>query len=108
MGAIAVSESLAERLDAARLTAPRGIKDRTIWYQQKYDIGGGQSWSQSFSEASVRALGWSAGGHGVRHGYAQRRLEELQIAGFSWEDALEIISQELGHFRKDVTNTYLR
>lgn len=105
---VAVTERLAEKLDSVRLDAPRGRKDRGIWYQQQYDLGGGQSWSQSFSEASVRALGWSVGAHGVRHSYAQRRFEELQISGFEWDDALEIVSQELGHFRKDVTEVYLR
>jgi len=105
---VAVALELALLLEEVRLPEPRGVRDRGIWYQQKFKIGGGQRWSQSFTEASSRVLGWSTGAHGLRHHYAQRRLEELQQRGFIWDDALEIVSQELGHFRRDVTLTYLR
>lgn len=105
---VALTRKLALRLDEVRLPEPRGVRDRGIWYHQKFRIGGGQRWSQSFTDACSRALGWSTGAHGLRHHYAQRRLEELQQRGFAWDDALEIVSQELGHFRRDVTLTYLR
>jgi len=50
----------------------------------------------------------SEGGHGLRHSYAQERLSELQSCYHSYEDATLILSQELGHFRKDVVYNYLR
>ncbi len=105
---VALDADVARRLELNRLPAPRGVRDRKICYQQLYAIGGGQAWSQSFSSASQLVLRWSAGGHGLRHGYAQLRLEQLQCAGLSWRDALEIVSQEMGHFREDVTLIYLR
>lgn len=105
---VAIPRELALRLEAVRLEEPRTVTDRSIKYQQHYDIGGGQRWSQNFSQHSSQEFGWSTGAHGVRHGYAQDRLEELQLAGYTYSEAKEIISQELGHFREDVTNAYLR
>ena len=105
---VAIPSAIAGRLELTRHSSPLGVRDRRIWYQQQYAIGGGQAWSQSFTSASYQVLGWSTGAHGLRHSYAQARLERLQRIGFSWADALEIVSQEMGHFRKDVTETYLR
>ena len=45
--------------------------------------------------------------HGARHAYAQERMAELQRMLFC-ADALETVSQELGHFRPEITETYLR
>ena len=42
------------------------------------------------------------------HNFAQERMDELQGSGFSYDDALVIVSQEMGHFRGDITETYLR
>jgi hypothetical protein len=99
---------LAERLEARRLDAPRTVTDRGVRYEQAYDLNGGNRWSSSFTAASLRALGWSAGGHGVRHSYAQERMAELQGLGFAYREARDILSQELGHFRGDIVETYLR
>ncbi|MDN4711067.1 site-specific integrase, partial [Vibrio parahaemolyticus] len=65
-------------------------------------------WSNSFSAASKRVLGWSEGAHGLRHSYAQERMHELQKAGFNRDLALETVSQEMGHFRPEITEVYLR
>lgn len=73
-----IPHDLVARLEARRLEAARAVTDRGITYRQHYDIGGGNAWSKSFSEASNRALGWSLGAHGLRHGYAQERLWKLQ------------------------------
>ena len=108
MREVCVPEDLAGRLEAVRLEAPQRVTDRGIHYQQHYRIGGGQAWSQSFSDASRTVLGWSTGAHGLRHGYAQRRMDELQAHGHCYSDAREIVSQELGHFREDITEVYLR
>lgn len=105
---VLLPHELAARLETERLPVPEHITDRGIFHDQHYRIGGGQRWSNSFSAASRRVLGWSEGAHGVRHSYAQDRLYELQHAGLSYEQALETISQEMGHFRPEITLTYLR
>ena len=84
------------------------MTDRGIRYTQHYDLGGGLAWSRSFSAASKRALGWSTGGHGLRHSYAQERIEDLQRDGHTYDSALGLVSQEMGHFRGDITEVYLR
>ncbi|MBE0377722.1 hypothetical protein PPRY_a0285 [Pseudoalteromonas prydzensis ACAM 620] len=73
---------------------------------QRYDIGGGHKWS--CSKASDRTLFFSNGGHGLRHSYAQERMNELKNFGLSRARALETESQELGHFRAEITEVYLR
>ena len=105
---VVLPKELAERLEARRLDAPLDVIDRGIHYEQKYDLGGGQAWSQSFSSASTRELGWSTGAHGLRHSYAQERMEELQRQGYIYHEALSLVSQEMGHFRADITLVYLR
>lgn len=105
---VAVPNELSGKLDACRLSEPRTVLDRGIRYEQHYAIGGGQAWSSSFGRASERVLGWSTGAHGLRHGYAQERMDELQGLGYQYNKAKEIVSQELGHFRSDITEVYLR
>lgn len=105
---IKLAEELAEILESRRLAEPVTVTDRGIHYQQYYAISAGQSWSRSFSNASTRALGWSAGSHGTRHSYAQERMAELQDYGCSYDESLEVVSQEMGHFRAEITKTYLR
>ena len=105
---IIVPRELADRLEARRLPEPHHVTDRGVHYRARYDIGAGKQWSDSFSRASGRALGWSHGAHGLRHSYAQSRMEELQRAGHSYRDALGTISNEMGHFRESITEVYLR
>ena len=105
---VALPEHLAERLEERRHEKPRTVMDRGIRYTQHYDLGGGLAWSRSFSAASKRALGWSTGGHGLRHSYAQERLGDLQRDGHTYDSALELVCQEMGHFRPDITEVYLR
>ncbi len=105
---VLLPHALAERLEAVRLDAPLAITDRGVHYQSHYDIGGGQRWSNSVSAAANRVLGWSTGAHGLRHSYAQERMNELAMSGLSRADALEVVSQELGHFRPEITEVYLR
>ena len=78
--------------------------DRGIRYTQHYDLGG-LRWNRSFSAASQHALGWSAGTHSLGHSYTQERLNDPQRAGHVYTDALEIVSQEMRHFRVDITMT---
>jgi integrase len=105
---ISIPNHLVERLEALRLDEPRTIRDRGVLYQQRYAIGGGQALSQSFSSASKAALGYSTGLHGVRHSYAQQRNYESQLLLGDPERARQVVSQELGHFRPEITQTYLR
>jgi integrase len=106
---VLIPSSLATELESKKLATPKVIKDRDIRYTQYYDINGGKNWSNSFSNASQRALQRSNGAHGLRHSYAQDRMEELQSRGFIYETALGIVSQEMGHFRPHITEAaYLR
>lgn len=105
---VAIDKELAARLEERRLDEPRTVYDRDVKYEQHYDIGGGRNWSNSFSAASNRELNWSNGAHGLRHTYAQERMNTLQAAGFEYNQALEIVSQEMGHFRPEITEVYLR
>lgn len=45
--------------------------------------------------------------HGLRYSYAQERMETLQEAGFSWNAAASMVSEELGHSREEIIHTYL-
>jgi integrase len=94
-------------VESRRLPEPVVVIDRGISYRTHYDIGGGQRFSQSFSAASVRALGFSLGAHGCRHSFVQDSVESLKRAGYSDPDAREITGQLVGHFR-DVIGAYLR
>lgn len=105
---VLIPSATASELELTRRAKPTSVQDRGINYLTIYDIAGGNAWSTSFSAASLRAVGYSHGAHGLRHGYVQRRLDDLQRLGFSYEDALAVISQEVGHFRPDVTEIYLR
>ncbi|MCP5156700.1 MAG: integrase domain-containing protein [Ectothiorhodospiraceae bacterium] len=105
---VSIPRELAARLEAVRLATPATVVDRGIVYRAAYDIGGGNAWSKSFGAASARTLGWSNGAHGLRHTYAQERMAELQARGFGYTAAREIVSQELGHFRGEIVEVYLR
>ena len=105
---VMLPEALAAELEQTRRDCPKSVRDREINYLSHYDVAGGLAWSKSFSEASQRALGYSVGAHGLRHGYAQNRLDHLQQRGLRYAAALGIVSQELGHFRPDITEVYLR
>lgn len=115
---VAVPPWLSQRLEANIRATPIVVCDREITYLSHYDIGYGQKWSQSFSAASKAALGFSNGGHGLRHSYAKWRLAHLIDQFNSTQDvegkisneekALLILSQELGHFRLDIVYCYLR
>ena len=105
---VMIPDNLAQRLEDRRLEQPRDVIDRNINYQKHYDIQAGRNWSQSFSRSSQQILGWSNGAHGLRHSYAQERMDELRSRGLTREYALEVVSQELGHFRPDITEIYLR
>ena len=105
---ISLPPELAKRLEAYRRDEAVTRIDRRIHYKSYYDIGGGQAWSQSFTQASKVALEFSNGGHGLRHTYAQERHRELQVLLGDNDRAKQVVSQEVGHFRPEITDTYLR
>ena len=105
---VRIPAALAEKLETRRLDTPRDVTDRKIHYTQHYDISGGNAWSRSFSRASEAAFGWSTGAHGLRHAYAQERMSELQRSGFTKDGAQAVVSLEMGHYRPEITATYLR
>jgi len=105
---VTLSPETSTKLEGYRLEEPKTIEDRGIHAEKHYAIGGGQSWSQSFSDASERELGWSAGAHALRHEFAQERMETYQQAGYEYDDAREVVAQELGHWRPETVETYLR
>ena len=105
---VLLSHGLSEALEARRVSEPDQVHDRQIHYASYYRIGGGQSWSQSFSDVSQTELGESRGGHGLRHGFAQVRFAALKERGLPDRDAKQILAQELGHFRPEIVDVYLR
>ncbi|MDX8378096.1 MAG: site-specific integrase [Mariprofundales bacterium] len=106
---VMIPKELAIKLEERRLEQPHVGVDRGVYYRQSYNIGGGRNWAVSFSRVSKTTLGWSTGAHGLRHSYAQERMRELvRQEHIPWKDALSIVSQELGHFREDITYAYLK
>ena len=80
---VLISTQLANELEMRRLPEPVTLRNRGINHQQHYDITAGQSFSHIFTKASVKYLGWSTGAHGLRHGYAQVRMDELHTGRFT-------------------------
>lgn len=105
---ISMPFELAQRLEECRLAEAVKIVDRGVVHWSQYNIKGGHHLSDAFSKASNRALGWSRGVHGLRHSFAQERMKELQKYGLSYTRALQTVSQEMGHFRTEITLVYLR
>lgn len=104
---VQIPKELADQLEKRRLEQPQKITDRGVNYTVIYDIAGGKNWSNSFSAAANRTLNWSAGAHGLRHSYAQERMSELQKSHL-YQEALKIVSLEMGHIRAEITEVYLR
>jgi len=104
---IQLPRELSERLEGYRLPEPEKVTDRGVYYEREYAIGGGNAWSASFTRASQRGIGRSSGAHGLRHSYAQERMHELRYE-YVRDERLQIVSQEMGHFRPEITEVYLR
>ena len=60
-------------------------------------------------EKACKAAGqeWH-GTHGLRHTFAKTRMAELTGMGMSYNKALRIVSEEMGHHRPEITEWYLR
>ena len=105
---VLIPHDLSAKLELRKFKQPVTVVDRKINYLQRYDIGGGKEWSDSFNKASNRTISFSNGAHGLRHSYAQERLLELILNQYPYQIALETVSQEMGHFRSEITEVYLR
>ena len=105
---VGLNDACFTQLMKYKLPEKKWITDRGVDRQTWFDLPGGQRISQAFSEASSKALHESMGIHGLRHSYAQARYAVLRKAGYSHVEALSIITQELGHFRSDITLGYFR
>jgi len=105
---VRLPSDIASKLEERRLDKHEPRSDRGVNYFSRYDLAGGNAWSKSFGDASQRALGFSNGAHGCRHTFAQRSMEHYQSRGYSYDDALASVAQELGHFHPKITEVYLR
>lgn len=103
---IMIEKELAATLETLRLESPRQLYDRKQPFTVYYDVLGGERFSSAFSKASKQALGWSHGAHGLRFSYAQRRMDE-ELLQLPYSEGKEIVSQELGHFREEITERYI-
>lgn len=104
---VALPEKLAQRLEERRIDRIVKRVDRKIGYDMRYDLSGGNALSKAFTKASIEAVGYSSGLHGMRHTYAQEREREL-LAQHNEKTAHLVVSRELGHFRDDIVDAYLR
>ena len=48
------------------------------------------------------------GSHGLRHNFAQERMAEYIGQGMTFNEALQAVSEDMGHHRLDITKHYLR
>lgn len=89
-------EIMIEEELALRFGSPQLIYDRKQLFHIHYDVLGGERFSSAFSKASKEALGWSA----------QRRMDE-ELLELPYTEGKEVVSQELGHFREEITERYI-
>ncbi len=48
------------------------------------------------------------GSHGLRWNFAQRTVVDVQENGLSYDEALKVVSERMGHSRKEFAEHYLR
>jgi integrase len=105
---IRITPELALRLADMKRQVPVYVSNRHAHLQSYFDLMGGHDFSIQFSKLSKRILGFSHGAHGLRHSYAQQRLHELLCIGLTIDEAIQVVSQEMGHFAIKNTMAYLR
>ena len=104
---IRLAPDLAGRLEDLKRPAKTIITHLTGHLPSYYDLTGGNQFCAAFGRLSKRELGFSNGAHGLRHTFAQRRFLDLICSGNDLSDALDILSQEMGHFATANTLVYL-
>ncbi len=105
---VRLCSELAKELETMRRDCPIRVSNRGAHLVSNYQLLGSQQFSICFSRHSMKILGFTLGGHGLRHSFAQRRRDEYLQCGMSLSDAVPILSQEMGHFASKNTWAYLR
>lgn len=60
-------------------------------------------------EKACNATGQAFNGtHGLRHNFAQAKMAEYTGQGMTYHQALQKVSEDMGHHRPDITKVYLR
>ena len=68
-----------------------------------------QELREAIRDASIRSDQSYTGAHGLRHNFAVDRVMQLQNEGLkSYQEAIAIVSREMGHERPSITEHYLR
>jgi len=105
---ILVAMPFVDFLESRRRPAPIRVLHEGRHLTSYYDIPGGKRWAASFSQACRRTFGDTAGAHGLRHTYTQERIDTLLGNDIPETHARKAVSVEIGHFRQDVIDLYLR
>lgn len=105
---IRLAPVLASQLGQLKRPTKTIITHLTAHLPSHFDLMGGNPFCSAFGRLSQRYLGFSRGAHGLRHTFAQGRFLDLIYSGNDASDALDILSQELGHFSVANTLIYLR
>jgi site-specific recombinase XerD len=105
---VRVPHELFEQLMELRRPAPIRANNRRAHLTSYFDLISGHDFSIKFTHLSQQELGFSHGAHGLRHSYAQQRLHELLCVGINVDEAIKVVSQEMGHFAIKNTMVYLR
>jgi len=66
------------------------------------------SYRNAIERAATASNQEYTGSHGLRWNFAQERVEELQRAGLTYDQAISQTSWDMGHERADITEHYLR
>ncbi|MEW5773223.1 MAG: site-specific integrase [Thermodesulfobacteriota bacterium] len=81
------------------------------WGLQRHrnrDLCEHRAYGRALKEAAQHTGQHYSGSHGLRHSFAQARMNELIASGVVREVALYQVSKELGHQRPDISEHYLR
>lgn len=105
---VRVSQKFTDQLMRCARPRPARVSHRGAHLTAHFLLNAGHQFSIDFGKLSKKVLGFSHGAHGLRHSFAQRRRNELLCCGFSLQESIEILSQELGHFSIANTLAYLR
>lgn len=105
---VRIPAPLSIELGRRKRPAPLRVSHRGAHLRSHCTLISGHAFSLQFGRLSKTILGFSHGCHGLRHSFAQRRRIELMCCGHSHNDAVLILSQELGHFSVANTWAYLR
>jgi integrase len=100
--------NLAFRLESIALQQPEILYIQGVRFVSYYFIPGGPFFSQWFGPWARTVTKTKMSFHSLRHSFAQQRLFKLAQLGFDHVTAMTIVSQEMGHFRPEITTTYMK